>query len=63
LEKVKTNERQKYTPLGNDYRNIAPDIEISIGISGRYLNTSVLEAVFERFSKDGMIHIVVCCET
>jgi hypothetical protein len=62
IGKVGPENRLEYSPLCNDHGNIAPYVKTSIGVGGGYLDTSVLETLFERFSKDRMIRSVVCCQ-
>ena len=55
-------DQRAYSPLGDNDGNITPDIEVPIGVGGRYLDTGVPETVFERFAKHRMIRSVVCCK-
>ena len=57
----RTRGRRGDGPFCDDDRDVAPDVEIAVGICCGYLDTSVLETVFERFSEDWMIGGVNCC--
>lgn len=56
----RTRGRRSDEPFCDDDRNVAPDIEIAIGICCGYLDAGVTQALFERFSEDWMIGGVKC---
>ena len=56
----RTRGRRRDGPFCDDNRDVAPDVEIAIGICGRYLDTGVMQTLLERFPEDGMIGGVNC---
>lgn len=47
-------------PFCDDDRDVAPDVEIAIGICCGYLDAGVTQTVLERFPEDWMIGGVKC---
>jgi hypothetical protein len=57
-EREKSEEGDR--PFCDDDRNVAPNVEIVIGICCVYLDVGVLQGLLERFPEDWMISGVEC---